>query len=206
MNKKILVAILLTISALMVGCGNKDTKVETSNNSVAVSQSKGSDTSDNSSNKTETTNKYGTLQDLKNEGFEEKESQLHDTYLENYKQVVFVAGYKKEDNKLVPKMYLTDNVSNILYKFPEFNGTESGTFKEIMSVSFKDYNNDQLIDLLVTANYQNDKGVFSVNNIFFQKGKEFINNKEYDELINTSLSNGTSNSVIEFVNKNPFKQ
>lgn len=212
MNKRILIAVLLTISVLMVGCGNTNTKSETSNNSASVSQSKdsdsankGSDTTLNSSDKSDKTNNYGTIQDLEKQGFQPKESQWRTTHFENFGEVVFVGGSKETDGKLSPNFYLTDKDSNILYKFSEFYGATNGTFKDIDSVSFMDLNNDQLLDIIVSASYQTDKGSVSVDNIFFQNGKEFKNDKNYDDLVNNAIANKTTDNAIDFIKKNPIK-
>lgn len=141
----------------------------------------------------------GNLQDLKNGGLQVIDNQSFGVKLNNYGNVKFISGLKREEGYSVVKFYLVDNNNNVLYKFPDFYGNFKGNFTGIGAISFTDVNGDGAKDVVVIGNYATNKDNHdTISSIYFSKGKTFANNKSLDDKLNESANNKTISSVIKF--------
>mgnify|MGYP001171407171 CR=1 FL=1 len=135
-----------------------------------------------------------TLDNLKDGGLQVIENQCFNVTLENYSKVKFISGLKREDANSNANFYLVDENNNVLYKFPDFYGNQKGMISDVKAVSFADVNGDGLKDAVIIADYNN--GV--ICSIYFQKGKEFINDKTLDDKINSSSNNKSISEAIKY--------
>lgn len=143
-----------------------------------------------------------TLNNLKDGGLQVIENQCFSVNLENYGKVKFVSGLKRENSNDNANFYLVDSNNNVLYKFSDFYGNEKGMFNDISAISFIDVNNDGFKDVIVITDYRASGSTSSsftkISSIYFQKGKEFINNKNFDDKLNKSGNNKDIKSVLKF--------
>lgn len=153
-----------------------------------------------------TTKVNRTLNNLKNGGLQVIGNQCFSINLENYGDVRFISGLKRENASTNANFYLTDNSNNVLYKFPDFYGNEKGMFNDITAICFTDVNNDGLKDIVIIAAYgamgSTSSSFTSISSIYFQKGKEFVNNKKFDDELNKSGNNKDIKSVLKFAKEN----
>ena len=153
-----------------------------------------------------TTKVSRTLNDLKSGGLQIIGNQCFSINLENYGDVRFISGHKRENANDNANFYLIDSNNNVLYKFPDFYGNEKGMFNDITAIGFTDVNNDGLKDIVIIAAYQakgsTSSSFTSISSIYFQKGKEFINNKKFDDELNKSGNNKDIKSVLKFAKEN----
>lgn len=146
-----------------------------------------------------------TLNNLKDGGLQVIENQSFSVNLENYGKVKFISGLKREDSNDIAVFYLINDKNNVLYKLPDFYGNEKGMLKNIRAVSFNDVNNDELKDIIIIADYKtnfSNSTLSPVCSIYFQKGKEFINNKNFDNKMNASSDNKNISSVLKYAKNN----
>lgn len=140
-----------------------------------------------------------TLNNLKDGGLLIIENQCFDTKLDNYGDIKFISGVKREDVNEIPVFYIADKTENILYKLPAFYGNNKGRLKEINCVAFMDLNGDNLKDILIIGKFIDESTEIDVASIYFQNGNEFKNNKDLDEKINNSGQNKSMENVIDFI-------
>lgn len=140
-----------------------------------------------------------TINNLKGGGLSIIENQTFDTTFENYGNVKFISGSKREDASDIPVFYIADKSENILYKLPAFHGNDTVRLKEITCVAFMDLNGDKLKDILVIGIFTDGIKESNIANIYFQNGKEFKNDTALDEKINNSGRNKNMESVVDFV-------
>lgn len=140
-----------------------------------------------------------TLKNLKYGGLSVIENQSFDTKLDNYGDVKFISGVKREDASEIPVFYIADKSENILYKLPAFYGNDKGHLKEINCVAFIDLNGDNLKDILIIGKFVNFSTEIDIASIYFQNGNEFKNNETLDEKVNNSANNKNMESVVNFV-------
>lgn len=146
---------------------------------------------------------YRTLDDLKNGGLQVIENQSFNINLENFGTARLVCGSKRENASETLQIYLIDNNNNVLYKFDDFYGNEKGGFKGISAISFADVDNDGEKDIVIIAKYSIGKSnSVSVGSIYFNKGKEFKNDKNLDDKINKSSSRNSISTMIKFAKEN----
>lgn len=141
-----------------------------------------------------------TLDNLKDGGLQVIENQCFSVSLKNYGKVKFISGLKREDANDIAVFYLIDDKNNVLYKFPDFYGNKKGGFNNISAVSFSDVNKDGLKDVVIIADYRagSNSSTTPISSIYFQKGKEFINNENLDDKINSSSNNKDIASVLKY--------
>ncbi len=153
-----------------------------------------------------TTNVKRTLNNLKSGGLKVIGNQCFSINLENYGDVRFISGLKREDVSDNADFYLTDYNNNVLYKFPDFYGNGKGMFNDITAICFTDVNNDGLKDIVIIASYRTagstSSPFTSISSIYFQKEKEFVNNKKLDDKLNKSGNNKDIKSVLKFAKEN----
>ena len=132
------------------------------------------------------------------------ENQSFSVSLENYGKVKFISGLKREDSNDNAVFYLIDNKNNVLYKYPDFYGNKKGMFNNIRAVSFTDVNKDGLKDVVIIADYRtgSNSSTTPICSIYFQKGKEFISNENFDNKINVSSNNKDIASVLKYAKDN----
>lgn len=148
-----------------------------------------------------------TLNNLKDGGLVVIENQSFPVNIKNYGNVKFISGLKRENSNDNVNFYLTDDKNNVLYKFPEFYGNSKGMFKDISAISFTDVNNDGLKDIIIIADYSISlASPTTIGSIYFQKGKEFINNKALDDKINSSQNNKDIATVLKYAKENLVKK
>lgn len=150
----------------------------------------------------ETTLVKRTLNDIKDGGLVVQENQSFDTKLNNYGDIKFISGLKREFGNDIAVFYIADRNNNILYKLPDFYGNDKGRFEEVNCVAFMDFNGDNLKDILIIGKYTNFEDVskkIHVASIYFQEGDEFKNNESLDDEINNSGHNENMESVVEFM-------
>lgn len=140
-----------------------------------------------------------TLNNLKDGGLLVIENQSFNTKLDNYGEVKFISGIKREDASEIPVFYIADKSENILYKLPAFYGNNKGRFKEINCVAFMDLNGDNLKDILIIGKVIDASTEKDVASIYFQTGNEFKNNEDLDEKINNSGHNHNMESAVDFM-------
>lgn len=143
-----------------------------------------------------------TLNDLKDGGLLVQENQCFNADIDNYGEIRFVSGLKREDANDIAVFYIADKNENILYKLPEFYGNDKGRFKEINCVAFMDLNKDGLKDILIIGKFASNEDFskeISIASIYFQEGKEFKNNKSIDDSINNFGHNENMENVVEFM-------
>lgn len=146
-----------------------------------------------------------TLSDLQGGGLQLIDNQCFKTSINNFGNVKFISGYKREDGKQQAYFYLINDTDKVEYKFPHFYGNEKGSFSEIKAVSFADVNNDGLKDVIIIAGYKTDmasSNEISISSIYFQKGQEFIENKDFDDKLNNSSDNKSVKDVIKYAKEN----
>ncbi|MDF2884543.1 MAG: hypothetical protein K0R54_5110 [Clostridiaceae bacterium] len=153
-----------------------------------------------------TTKVSSTLNNLKSGGLQVIGNQCFSINLENFGDVRFISGLKRENANDNANFYLVDNNNNVLYKFPDFYGNEKGMFNDITAICFTDVNNDGLKDIVIIAAYQakgsTSSSFTSISSIYLQKGKEFISNKKFDDELNKSGNNKDVKSVLKFAKDN----
>lgn len=142
-----------------------------------------------------------TLSDLEKGGFVIIKDQSFPVNLENYGDAKFIIGTQGTGAFTFLKYYLINSKSNVLYKFSDFDRYNEVEFSKVNAVSFTDVNNDGLKDIIIIAKY----GESTVCNIYIQKGKEFVINKNYNDKINSSSNNKDINSVIKYIKENLLK-
>lgn len=150
----------------------------------------------------DTTEVKRTLNDLKDGGLLVQENQSFDTKIDNYGDIKFISGLKREDSSEIAVFYIADRNENILYKLPEFYGNSKGRFKEVNCVAFMDLNGDNLKDILIIGkfiSYEDFTKEIEVASIYFQDGNKFNNDQSLDEQINNSGYNKNMESVVQFV-------
>lgn len=140
-----------------------------------------------------------TLTNLKDGGLSVIENQTFNTTFENYGNVKFISGSKREDASDIPVFYIADKYENILYKLPAFYGNDAVRVKEITCVAFMDLNDDSLKDILIIGIFTDGIKETHLANIYFQNGKEFKNDEALDDKINNSGRNKNMESVVDFV-------
>lgn len=143
-----------------------------------------------------------TLNDIEDGGFVVQENQSFDTKLDNYGEIKFISGLKREDGNDIAVFYIADRNNNILYKLPPFYGNDKGRFEEVNCVAFRDFNGDNLKDILIIGKYISAEYPYEkihIASIYFQEGKEFKNNESLDNEINNSGHNENMESVVEFM-------
>lgn len=143
-----------------------------------------------------------TLNDIKDGGFVVQENQSFDTKIDNYGDIKFISGLKREDGNDIAVFYIADRNNNILYKLPAFYGNNKGRFEEVNCVAFMDFNGDNLKDILIIGKFLSNEDFskeIHVASIYFQEGKEFKNNESLDNEINNSGHNENMESVVEFM-------
>ena len=146
-----------------------------------------------------------TLDDLKYGGLQVIENQCFPVVLENYGNVKFISGLKQEGTDIIGVFYLVDSKNNVIYKFLDFYGNATGTFTNIKAISFTDVNNDGLKDIIIIANYKANEIPITICSIYFQKGKEFINDKSFDDKVNSSSNNKDIATVLKYAKENLLK-
>lgn len=146
-----------------------------------------------------------TLDNLKDGGLLVIVEQCFSANFENYGNVKFISGLKRENSNDNANFYLTNDKNSVLYKFPDFYGNQKGTFSDISAVSFVDVNKDGLKDIIIVANYNIDGSTKILSSIYFQKGKGFINDKNLDDKINDSLNNKDIARVLKYARNNLTK-
>jgi len=146
-----------------------------------------------------------TLNNLKDGGLQVIQTQCFLVNLENYGSVKFISGLKRENSNDNVNFYLVNDRNNVLYKFPDFYGNAKGMFTDIEAVSFSDVNKDGLKDIIVIANYSINGKSTKICSIYFQKGKEFINNKNFDDKINNSPNNKSVAAILKYAKGNLIK-
>ncbi len=151
-----------------------------------------------------------TLNNLKDGGLQVIENQCFSVNLENYGSVKLISGIKREDSNTNLNFYLVNDKNNVLYKFTDFYGNQKGMFNDIRAVSFVDVNNDGLKDIIIIAEYRthisgSSSTPVTVCSIYFQKGKEFINDKNFDDRINSSSKNKDIITVLKYAKDNLIK-
>lgn len=146
-----------------------------------------------------------TLDNLKTGGLQVIEDQCFTVNLENFGNVKFISGSKSEGTDIIGTFNLVDSKNNVLYKLPEFYGNNKGTFTGISAISFTDANNDGLLDIIIIANYKANEIPITICSIYFQKGEGFINNKEFDDKINSSSNNKDIATVLKYAKENIVK-
>ena len=145
-----------------------------------------------------------TLNDIKDGGLVVQENQSFDTKLDNYGDIKFISGLKREDGDDIAVFYIADRNNNILYKLPPFYGNNKGKFEEINCVAFTDFNGDGLKDILIIGkflSYDDYSKKIHFASIYFQDGKEFKNNESLDTEINNSGHNENMESVVKFMSQ-----
>jgi len=143
-----------------------------------------------------------TLTNLKDGGLQVIKTQCFSVNLENYGSVKFISGLKRENSNDNVNFYLVNAKNNVLYKFPDFYGNAKGMFTDIEAVSFSDVNKDGLKDIIVIANYSINGKPTTICSIYFQKGKNFINNKNFDDKINNSSNNKSVAAILKYAKEN----
>lgn len=146
-----------------------------------------------------------TLDNLKDGGLQVIENQCFSVSLENYGKVKFISGLKREDSNDIAVFYLIDDKNNVLYKFPDFYGNKKGRFNNIRAVSFSDVNNNGLKDIVVIADYKtftSNSTIIPICSIYFQKGKAFMNNENFDNKINASSNNKDIATALKYAKEN----
>jgi len=78
-------------------------------------------------------------------------------------------------------------------------------FTDIEAVSFSDVNKDGLKDIIVIANYSINGKSTTICSIYFQNGKKFINNKNFDNKINNSSNNKSVATILKYAKENLIK-
>lgn len=103
-------------------------------------------------------------------------------------------------------MFLADDQDNVVYVFPVAHEIRWLTCDEVKAVAFADVDKDGLADVIVIGIYNTGVGSgpqfshFHVATIYFQKGREFVNDHDLDKQINAAYKNRTIDMVLEFVN------
>lgn len=144
-----------------------------------------------------------TLANLKAGGLKVIDNQCFPVKLENYGNVKFISGLKREDANVIAKFYLVDNKGIVLYKFPDYYGNSNGMFIGIRAISFTDVNHDGLKDIIIITNFKTNTSSSSIiASIYFQKGKTFVNNKSFDDKMNSSNNNKDVATVIKYAKTN----
>lgn len=144
-----------------------------------------------------------TLNDLKDGGMQIIEDQCFSVNLTNYGKGRFISGLKREDCNTIVNFYLVDGDNNVLYKFPSFYGNEKGMFTDVRAVSFADVNNDGLKDIIIIADYKTNTAASApICSIYFEKGSEFVNDKNLDDKINSSSKNEDIASALKYAREN----
>ena len=142
-----------------------------------------------------------TLNDLRNGGYVVQDNQTFDTKIENYGDIRFISGLKREDGNDIAVFYISDRDNNILYKLPPFYGNDKGRFEQVTSVAFMDLNKDDIKDILVIGKFISDESNEPINvaSVYFQDGKEFKNDAVLDAGINDTNNNDKMESVVAYI-------
>lgn len=72
-------------------------------------------------------------------------------------------------------------------------------------MSFADVNNNGLKDVIIIAGYKTDmasSNEITISSIYFQKGQEFTQNKDFDDKLNNSSRNKSIKDVIKYAEEN----
>lgn len=146
-----------------------------------------------------------TLDNLKDGGLQVIDKQCFSVNLENYGKVKFISGLKRENSNDNVNFYLINDKNNVLYKFTDFYGNSKGMFNNINAVSFADVNKDSLKDIIVIADYSASGIPTTICSIYLQKGKAFINNKSFDDKMNSSSNNKDIATVLKYAKENLLK-
>ncbi|NLK87495.1 MAG: hypothetical protein GX279_08400 [Clostridiaceae bacterium] len=146
-----------------------------------------------------------TLEDLKDEGVKLFEDKAFSVGLDDFGQVTLITGSAEDEFGLPDlKLYLADKDNRLIYEFTDFYGNQWPMLYEVSDVSFLDLDGDGLKDVIVTASYMTGVGEhgaeeFPVAGVYFQRGKEFVNDPELDEKINDAGANTTIDDVVGFL-------
>lgn len=144
-----------------------------------------------------------TLDSLQSKGLMIIESQSFPVELENWGKVRFVSGIMG-DPKLKAYFFLISDKGEVLYTFPDFFGNRWNNCRGIVAVSFTDVNHDGLTDVVVIAQYATGVGPtgnrpYPIASVYFQKGKEFVNDPKLDEQLNNFDKRWNIDMVLEFM-------
>lgn len=130
------------------------------------------------------------------------EEQSFEVSLDDWGMVTF-ASYAPENSSFLPngwnpdvRFYLMDG-EEVLYEFPGWNEEHTVTdlFLAVSAISFKDYNDDGLLDVITLCEYETMSGEgYQLGRIYFQL--EDKNGFEEDSLLTEYLSKNYKNDCI----------
>jgi hypothetical protein len=130
------------------------------------------------------------LNDLKQKKyFDVFEDQCFLVNLENWGKVEFISS----EYHVNVCFYLIDKQKKIVYNFPKTMASY-WRIEQITAISFKDVDRDGLKDVIILGDYSSGVGndgmiPFKYCTIYFQKGKNFLNIDEVDDIINAKEAN-----------------
>jgi hypothetical protein len=136
------------------------------------------------------------------------ENQSFKVSFENFIDVEFASYAEYNHSPSRVNLYLLNN-DEVLYELPEYFGNKNWSFDEIIAVSFKDLDFDELKDIIVMTNYITGMGPsgmkpFRVIDVYFQKKNGFEQVENISEELNNPKNYNnleTINDVVIFVRK-----
>lgn len=155
-------------------------------------------------------NSKNNISELQKSGLEIIEKQSFWVDFEKWGKVKFVSSEIPDKGSFKLQFYLIDDKGTILYTFPEFYGSQTWSYYELRSISFRDVNKDELKDVIVIADYVSGAGEagaipFPVAGVYFQKDKSFVSLPELDSEINDANKNESIDIVIKYIESKNIK-
>lgn len=128
--------------------------------------------------------------------------QSFEVAFENWGKVRIVTGIDIKNFRVLC-IYIADDKDKVLYKFPLADEIRRLRCDEVKAIAFMDIDKDGLADVIVIGIYNTGvnitKNRFYAATVYFQKGKEFINDPDLDEQINRAHKNKTIDMALEFL-------
>lgn len=118
----------------------------------------------------------------------------------NFKTLFMTSA--KENNIPKLRIFLKNEIGDVK-ELPVFYGNQ-WVFSSVVSVTYADYNNDQLKDLLIigksmTGIGKNGAQPFDVGSIYFQQDEEFSANKTIEDTMNERLDEMSPENIQVFL-------
>lgn len=134
---------------------------------------------------------------------EKIKEQSFEVFFKNFEKVEFASyqQYKHSPPRL--NLYLLQD-GNVLYELPDYYGNKSWAFDEVVAITFKDLNYDNLKDIIVMTNYITGMGPsgmepFSVIDVYFQKEEGFKQYEDISEELNDPKNYGHLKTIKDVV-------